>query len=118
MVWGFGTLDQIGLMPHAHAEPEIYIVYENVTFCGVNRKGQYATVNLRPGTLVLISGGAMHGLYKNGIYEVGKYIKHFYWCFPKPSDCISYVACDVEKDFPVQTDVFWFKGVSFFNLED
>ena len=118
MVRGFATLNQIGLMPHAHADPEIYIVYSNVIFCGLNRKGEYATVNLRPKTLVLISGGATHGIYKSGIYKIEKFINHFYWCFPKPSDCISYVTCEEDKDFPVQTDVFGFKGVSFFNLED
>jgi cupin superfamily acireductone dioxygenase involved in methionine salvage len=51
-------------MPHAHADPEIYIVYSKVTFCGLNRDGQYATVNLKPNTLVMISGGATHGIYK------------------------------------------------------
>jgi hypothetical protein len=118
MIRGFATLDQIGVMPHAHAEPVIYIVSSNVTFCGLDRNGQYATVNLRAGTLVLISGGATHGLYKNWGDEIEKFINHFYWCFPKPSDCISYVACGEDKDFPVQTDVFGFKGVTFFNLED
>jgi hypothetical protein len=87
---GYATLNQIGLMPHTHADPEIYIVSSNVVFCGLNRDGQYATVNLRPKTLVLINGGATHGIYKNGIYKIEKFINHFYWCFPKPSDCITY----------------------------
>lgn len=115
MVRGFSALNQIGLIPHKHSNPEIYIITDNTTFCGVNKKGNYSTINLKRGVLVLINGNAYHGIHKQGVYKIKKFSSQFYFVFPKQKDKIVYEKCEKDMSLPEMCGPFDFDGVRFYD---
>lgn len=117
MVRGFSAQNQIGLIPHKHANPEIYITTDNTTFCGVNKQGKYSNINLAKNVLVLIDSNAIHGIRKEGAYRIEKFSSQFYFVFPKQKDKVIYVKCDKDMSAPERDNRQGFDGVEFYDQE-